>query len=192
MFDGQTLVEKIDSDLKYIKNLNAPEYNVFQVQKDTSIYVLKFSPLDKRRGVNHILNEKRALKKAKNINGITHLVKDYGIINNTIAILKEYADGHNLQYIGAIRDGKNLKSQIRKIVYELHNLGMSFIDPSETNIIISHDRSKATLIDLGTCIFKEDSVEKFNAWEKEDISHLSDVFKDYFLKKNQTAKFLYG
>ena len=146
---NQELVNMIDSELEFKGGfpgfLGRP---VYKVKKDGNFYVIKIFDYLHGWQKEHIQQETAILKKAKNIEGITHLVHDYGLIDQYLAILKEYAPGVTLQNYGEPINPM-LKSQIKKTVKKLHKLRISNMDLHSQNIVIGPNEESAKIIDLG-------------------------------------------
>lgn len=178
--ENQELVDKIDPNLKFIKRFEKASLLNYKVEHKNSLYVLKIAilhhPYKLTWGGKHLYNEKNILKIAKNVEGITHLIKDYGKINKEDlmcrAILKEYFEG-NLLYSSKTKINTSLKTQIIKIVLNLHELGITLGDVQKNNIVISPDKSKVKIIDLGCGKFKKSVTKKrFKEVKKRDLKEL--------------------
>jgi len=173
------LIYSIDSSLKWKKRLKAGLSLVYQVQKETSLYVLKIVPFylgpDNWR-VNHLRRETTLLEMAKEVEGITHLVKDYGKNpkSKCAAILKEYFEGKSPEK--EITD-TTLQQKLQKTVRQLHSLGIADFDICSTNIIISPDKKTAKMVDFGSYLRFSSHNSHFKAYERQDNKNLDDLFK---------------
>ncbi|MDD5253649.1 MAG: serine/threonine-protein kinase [Candidatus Nanoarchaeia archaeon] len=174
MTENQDLVDRIDPQLVFRKNLMryAPR-PVYQVEKEGVLYILK--PFDRNDDWQrrHIERESLVLQGAHDIEGITHLVHDYGEINRYIAILKEFAEGEDLDQLGGQLNNTQLQSQVEETVRGLHDLGYASMDIRPTNIVIGPNESYAKIIDLGYCGLRNDvSGNEFERMKSNDFHSL--------------------
>jgi casein kinase II subunit alpha len=173
MFKNQELVNKIDPELTFVRSL----YNfgdVYEVEKNNRHFVLKIFDKNNKKDIEHVLTEKKALDLAKDVNGITHLVKDYGLVENKyLPLLKEYIEGENLSYLGKKSLNNNLKNQLKSVLDDLHAAGIAHLDILEKNIVVSSDFSEIKLVDLGCCKFKDEIVwwdfESYKITDREEL-----------------------
>ncbi len=137
---------------------------------------------------HHLNNEKIALEKAKDIEGITHLyqVIDSEQINNPLLekiflnyptkfLIKEYVFGQPLK-----KNDRNIDlNYLKETITNLHNAGISRLDlmsDSDTipNLIIEENTMRPIIIDLGFSIFRESDPKRF---EKEVMKDWTDLEK---------------
>ena len=99
------IVRLIDPALTVKRQMNPSLLKVYEVEKGGNRYVLKVSePCILYEGnAAHISAEREILKIAHDVQGITHLVQDYGNIEGYHAILKEYFEGKDLLELGIAR-----------------------------------------------------------------------------------------
>ncbi len=128
--------------------------NVYKVEKEGSLYVLKVGEGWQR---SHLIHERKVLSVAREIDGITHLIKTYWIkkslFRRDIALLKEYFDGSTL---GELRlndriENSKLQKKLEGIVRELHSIGIADLDLHNGNIVVSSDQQEIKIIELGLC-----------------------------------------
>lgn len=157
--DSQRLVRLFDPSLVVTRelypHLDSP---VYVVRKNWDNYVFKGKACYKTR----IDAETLALNLAEGLPGIPRLKRYYGIVENHVALLKQFVEGDTIQELnerGAARglDVAELIQQIRGITYNLHKAGIARLDLNPSNVVISLDGKTATLIDLDICIFKNQS-----------------------------------
>jgi len=162
----QGLVDLIDPTLVFRRSLYLDTHPVYEVERGSQVYVLKARkagesddempmPND-RTAEQHLRREKEVLEKAVDVEGIIHLVHDYGIVEGYRAILEEFAEGEALDD----RHGESVRSlaieQLKRTVAELHSLGIANIDLHQQNLIVSPDGSMTRIVDLGFCVFESD------------------------------------
>ncbi len=174
MTENQDLVDRIDPQLVFKTNLmKYAERPVYQVEREGMLYVLK--PFDRNNNWErqHIERERLVLQGAEEIEGITHLVHDYGEIDRYIAILKEFAEGEDLQQLGGKLNNTQLQSQVEETVRALHDRGYASLDIWPTNIVIGPNESYAKIIDLGYCVLRKDtSMNEFERMKSNDLHTL--------------------
>jgi len=175
-------IELIDRELEFKTFLNIEKnspISVCEVTKQENVYILKYGKNTDSWVATHLPNEKRVLERAKECEGITHLVKDYNSFNGYAALLKEYAEGNLLSDSGKGLSTK-LQSQLENTIRHLHKSGIVYLDIGSDNIIISNDRKKATIIDLGLACLKRDESSYFFEIDKAgDLLDLEELFKLY-------------
>jgi len=171
------IVKVIDYELEYVEALGYINRPVYHVRKNNIDYILKAFDYTQSWERRHIDIEKEVLEMSKDVEGITHLVKDYGVIKNEhIAILKEYAEGQEISYVTKINKDK-FKKQLKNTINDLHDLGVARLDVEERNIIISPS-GIAKIIDLGNCKFKRNlNKHEFNAEITTDFEDLKSIFE---------------
>jgi len=144
----QRFVEMFDPEFEFIKSLGYTNIQVYQIRKNNTFYILKCTDTKLKWESDHLDNERRILKVANHVRGITHLVQDYGFVEKYTAVLKEFAEGNELQTV--ISD-ESIKTQLENIVQQFHSLGISCVDLCRKNLIINPFK-KISLIDLGAFI----------------------------------------
>ena len=158
--EEQEMVSTFNTDLLFRK---AFKCNVYEVEKNGEIYILKFRFYDPR---DFLGTEAKALKLAYNLTGITHLVEEYHQKGELQAILKEYAKGRTLREGEHLNE--NLQKQLSNTVYNFHQKGISGLDILKSeNIIVSDDESNIFLFDFDRCIFREEEFDFENLREKD-------------------------
>jgi len=138
----------VDSGLVYVRRLFPSSTHVYEVKRGGESYVLKVTPIKSRLRVKSLKNESRILTLAKDLEGITHLVNDYGGVGGFYGILKEYFEGQSLLELGIRISDEKLKEYLRAVFQKLHSLHIARLDPEEKNIVVSSDCTKARLVDL--------------------------------------------
>lgn len=174
------IIAKIDSSLICIERLRPSSLLVCKVEKDSSFYVLKVGrPADKWE-INQVLNEIKILDRARDVEGITHLVHGYGENAGYRALLKEYVEGKTLipkdenMLPQTIHDAK-LQASLIKTVHDLHSLDIISLDIAGQNIVVSPDNRAAYLIDLGNANnFRFD--DNLNVLKRRDFYRLEQLF----------------
>ncbi len=169
-------VKRIDSSLNYVKTLYPNSALVLQVEKEGLMYVLKFPRWGRPKYVeNHLKQEVDNLNLAKNVQGITHLIKKYKDRRDyKNIILKEFFEGEPVYSVGKINDSK-LQIKLRNTIDELHSLGIAKLDIDNQNIVISPDRQDVFLVDLGSGILEKNmSLSEFRKLKKGDIKDLEE------------------
>lgn len=179
----QKIIDCIDSTLKPERLLKSGSTIVYKVKRVNSHYILKFAhlqPCDRisKLRLKHLKREVKALEIAKDIEGITHLVKNYGEIRNgdveCLAILKEYFEGRSTYE--PITDA-GLQKKLRNTVNALHSLGYVDFDIAEDNIIISPDKSDVRMIDMGYYYkFSSNNNVFFKSHAARDLKDLENLF----------------
>lgn len=164
--------QEIDSDLEFVEALGFNLGCVFRVKRNGIDYVLK--AMNSRKDLEYHYAELSALKRAKNVKGITHLIEDYGKVGDWWAYLVEYAPGKDLRCVD-IRNikGKGLKKQLAKTIASLHLHGVAHRDLVKRNIIISPDYDKITLIDFNKAVLNKGyNLPFFMGWAAFDLACL--------------------
>ena len=155
--------------------------STYKVEKEDSLYILKMGGKWRR---DHLIHERKVLLVAREIDGITHLIKTYWIKNPSlfrrdIALLKEYFDGSTLwksRLDGRIEANK-LQKKLEGIVKELHSIGIADLDLHSGNIVVSPDQQEIKIIDLGQCkYFNIFRGTKFERYKSRDLRHLESLF----------------
>ena len=165
---NQTIVDMVDPSLIYradLDNFSPASALVYPVEKKGAVNVLKAAYDSNVQEYSHVSREKEVLERAGDISGITKLVYDYGKVGKYIAILKEYFEGDDLEALGVGKlDNKDLWGQLEKTLTELNSLGITNLDLRNQNIVLSLDRTKVKIIDMGTYDLK-DTMNR-NEWER--------------------------
>lgn len=148
---AEEFVKAVDPSLELVESFRHffPFNQVYKVRRGDTMYVLK-TVYCKGDCDFRLLNfEREALKEVVGIQGITHLVEDYKVVNgNYSAFLKEYADGFRFSLERIPRSYRsNLKSQLEDTVKLLNGKDYFGLDIANRNLIISPDFKKITLID---------------------------------------------
>lgn len=145
-------IERIDSRLSLAECFTNGRNIIYKVIPNKKFYVLKIADRESWYRVRDMELEKKVLKIAKNVSGITHLVKEYDA--NELhggAVLKEYFEGKvHEDYMS-----KDAKNGLIETVRELHALGVSGIDVKSENVIVSPDGNYAKIVDLGMATLLE-------------------------------------
>ncbi len=155
---AEEFVRTVDNKLHFCRNLqsyNSQSSRIYQVERDGTLYVLKAVNLSWTTPLKKYVGEREALLRASTVLGITHLVQDYGKIEDLCgsehykAMLKEYAEGDP---VGAFElsdpQRERYASQLTAIAKALHRCGISGLDLLPENVIASSDRQQITLIDF--------------------------------------------
>jgi len=175
------IIPEIDPALEFRSSFRGTT-SVYEVRKDDSVYVLKMADLLYNNGSQQIQTERRALSIAKDFEGITHLVHDYGDVGQFTAILKEYEEGEDLRTLSLLENiipkdaVEGLKKQVEEIVRNFHQSGVAILDLGEYNFVVSPDFRKITLVDLGACRFADTlPLQEFERLKSLDISDISSM-----------------
>jgi len=163
---AEEFVQMVDPRLRFCLNLQDLEFSssrIYQVERDSTLYVLKAVPHSWVWRFGHLKGERAVLQKMMDVEGITHLVHDYGTIEDYDkgehyeAMLKEYAEGVSVGRFDLSYDQRERYAlQLTKIVKALHRCKISGLDLQPSNVIASPDREHITLIDF-YCGFKDSS-----------------------------------
>jgi serine/threonine protein kinase len=154
-------VRAIDPSLNYVAKLEPSSTDVYKVELDGGVYVLKTNSLDCygwRWGIRHLTQEADVLQVASEVEGITHLVRKYERVGRRkISLLKEFYEGKTLRDFKApIKDTK-LQRKLEGIVRDLHSIGVAQLDlDNHSNIVVSPDASDVRIVDLGCGVFSRD------------------------------------
>jgi serine/threonine protein kinase len=172
MGKNQALVDIIDPALNFKKNLMTYcERPVYQVEKKGIFYVLKAFDYNNHQQRKHIQREILALGLASEVEGITNLVNSYGVIDNYIAILKEYAEGNDFDC--SSKSDIKLKPQLIQMIKNLHFIGMAKLDIKPGNTIVSLDKRQIKIVDLGHYVLKneisQEDFEKEKEWDIKSV-----------------------
>ena len=157
----QELCQAINSKLQFRQ---AFKPWVYQVEKEGQFYVLKFGVGNSQQ----LITETELLTAAKDVLGITHLVSDYGLINDgtaeTHCILKEYAPGKTLDSVD-FDERKKLSESVKQSLYdtvqELHALRIARLGIHSGDIVINPEQTSATIVDLDMAL-RYDECEEIN------------------------------
>ena len=174
------IVRLIDPALTVKRQMNPSLLKVYEVEKRGNRYVLKVSELCALNNWKAFeLNaEREILRIAHGVQGITHLIHDYGDVKGYSAILKEYFEGKDLLELGIAR-GPFMQSAVnilKEALDRLHSLGFAEIDVKPDNIIISPDGRDARIIDLGIYITESEvGQEKFKQSVKAENFYLQRI-----------------
>lgn len=175
------IVTEVDPSLSYICDLNPSSVLVYKVARGGSNYVLKVAEYNHEWGLNHIKREGEILALAKDVPGITHMIKEYGVISICgLAILKEYFEGQTL-YESELKFISDIKIQnaLERSVRDLHSLGIARFDLDDADIILSPNLDEARIIDLGCGLFSKSlSSSEFEKFKSNDLYSLeNNLFK---------------
>lgn len=187
------IVRLIDPTLAVKRQLKPSSLQVYEVEMEGNKHVLKIAKPQYRWGHKHIRNERDILQIAHNIPGITHLVRDYGCVNDNYAILKEYFEGESIHHCSNNR-GIVLPcamEMVRDIICRFHSLGFAELDAHPHNVIISPDGRGACIIDFGLYVTKSDNKEIFEEAKKRDnlrFEYLISLCKDEGLLQDGSGR----
>lgn len=138
----------LDQGIELVK---AYSYKVCRVRYSGEDYILKASFRTNK--------EARNLKKARSVEGVTHIVHDYGMItfNKKVGapvygLLKEYAPGNTLDDTICAPGTEQIFHQMAGIMNGLHKIGLAQLDISGRNFVVSSDLSSVKLIDLDMAV----------------------------------------
>jgi tRNA A-37 threonylcarbamoyl transferase component Bud32 len=109
---------------------------------------------------------------------LSHYLNFYDSVKEYTALLRDYIDGKTLEESGIPLDSKRIQEQLRVTINSFHERGISGLDISADNIIISPDRGRGTLIDFNAAVFREECkrADYFEGLKKEDYSMLKQSF----------------
>lgn len=170
------IVRLIDPALEVKRKLIPSSLQVYEVEREKNKYVLKIAKPQHSWAHKHIRNERDILQIAHNIPGITHMVQDYGSVNDNYAILKEYFEGCTVSPIGERSFMQSAGNMLKDTLDRLHSLGFAGLDVKLNNAIISPDGRDARIIDLGMYITaSEAGQERFEAEVITDNIHLQEI-----------------
>ena len=182
MINYKTLFDLVGNEISFEKKLKGSSCLIFLVKDNNSKYILKarayetMSHKDHDWGKTHIEKEVEILNAAKDIKGITHIIRECGISNDHIAILKEYSEGQTLKKHGKLNNIE-LKKQLETTINEIHDLGYAYMDIHPKNIIVGYNEEHIKIIDLGSCIASNEvSSFKFNNFKKQDFKDLKELY----------------
>jgi serine/threonine protein kinase len=172
------IVKDISPDLEPIKREDSSK-EVYLVQKSKcGLYILKEAPIG--------YNEIKALKIAKNVKGITHLVETY----YGEWILKEYVPGrtfYNYEENYGKLPPKRLRPKLSAIVKRLHKQGIVNLDIHPDNTVITKEGKELTIVDFDGCSFRENLSEtKFKELMERDHKNVEKAFTENIYKPHQT------
>lgn len=176
--DPSVLLNKVDSSFCFIRDfsvLYAPHKAIYQVKHQEQFYILKAARVSWGWGYWKLKEETEVLSRAFDQQGITHLVRDYGIINGYKAILKEYVDGDTLADCWRETSLTSVHHQIEGIVTALHQKQVYGLDFGGENIIISPNRQTATIVDTGGVCHHASS----RRLQKKDMIRLEALFREF-------------
>jgi len=179
----RSIVRAIDPSLKYVTQLRPSGTEVYKVERDGVAYVLKTNPLAyhaKDWGILHIRQEIDVLQAAEDVDGITHLVREYGEIGGRkVSLLKEFYNGTTLRSLGGFIKDTKLQKKLESVVRSLHSIGIANLDlNNNTNIIISPDASDVRIVDLGCGVFSNNVTERmFQGSVNMDMNALEFIFQ---------------
>ncbi len=155
---AEEFVLTVDPSLRFCSNLRNMEFSgsrIYRVEREGIFYVLKAVNHSWPWRFGHLKGERAVLQEMIDVDGITHLVRDYGEIKDPDgeepyeAILKEYAEGDAVNDFDlTMRQRKKYAAQLTKIVKAFHRYGFSGLDIKADNVIASPDRQRITLIDF--------------------------------------------
>lgn len=167
---------EIDSELLEATRFERGSVDVYKVKRNGAFYILKVAPVSHDWEAKHLASECKALRLAREVDGITHLVREY-FPGDHVAFLKEYADGPDLAELktkpkGAMSD--IIVAGLEATIKQLHQAGVGKLDLREENIVISPGLKSAKIIDLGGCVFSEDLMDDslFEKVKEYDLSAL--------------------
>lgn len=170
--DYEKIAHQIDPSLVFISQLGVTARAVCKVEQAGIPYVLKAFNVNYWEAPKKMAFERRVLGATSSVEGITHLVRDYGQVGEYEAILKQYFEGTNLS--GHPLLSPEISFQLEKILGQLHFVGLSDVRFGEDDVIISPE-GIVKLIELDSCSFNdkqtaadfEKSLKKDLAWIRE-------------------------
>ena len=179
----------IDPTLRPSQNYGG-SVEVYSVEKEGKLYILKWAKKGKkgnefsRYGENDIRREARLLERASGIQGITHLVEDYGTVEDYVAIRKEYFPGISLgllKQIGKKIEYRGLMKKLCETVVNLHSRGIVDLEIAPRNVVIGSFQGDIRLIEIASGRIRENlSKDKFNKYCDQDWQDLKDLETDCF------------
>ena len=168
------VIQAIDPSLRYVEEFDA-SLCVYRVRKDGVDRILKLCDPLFRLNMLQLENERRARLLLEGIDGVTHIVHDYGDQRRTSAILKEYFDGTDV-YSGWPEDPR-LQEMLEETVMGIHDLGIVTCDLNPGNIVVSPNGQNVKIIEIGACKFLRDIGEReFEKEMSKDLTQLEDLF----------------
>ncbi len=145
----EEFVKAVDPSLELVRCFQGSPRSemVYKVRRDDAIYVLKGILNDSWNFFFQF--ERDALRETADVQGITHLVTDYGTVAGThSAFLKEYADGYHFCLSRIPLSSRTLlESQLSDTVRALNKKGYFGLDIADRNLVVSTDSQRITLID---------------------------------------------
>ena len=189
MIDPRDVVARIDGELNFMSSISLYTQEgvfrpIYKVGFNKGIYILKLSNSSLEDERKHYSREVAALQVARGMDGVTQLVRDYDLVEidsgKYYAILKEYFVGRDLRQDGATNP--KIEDQLRQIIYDLHLRGIVHMDLWPQNIVVSHDRTAAKIVDLGKCLINQKSGKRLDRLMQRDFDNLECLLGR--LKKN--------
>jgi len=161
----QDLVDIVDPSLRFVRELELSFRPVYEVERNNQKYVLKVFEKNTKFGEIHLQREASLLRTLEDVEGLTHLVHDYGTVYYPrdymppipfVAILKEYVEDSSLHDLKQENFTACLQYQVTDLIAEFHKRGIFDFDIKRSNFIASPDLDQITLIDLGQYFLKKE------------------------------------
>lgn len=166
----------VDPTLEFVERIRKSSVKVYKVEKEGIFYILKTAHTSDEWGLEHLLMERNILTLAKDIEGITHLVKSYDELNNGYAMLKEYFEGTSLFDLKEPIANPEIYSQLHRTIESIHSIGIARLDIRPPNVVISPDFTSARIIDLGSGLLRDKTdTLKFELAKKLDYLNLEQL-----------------
>jgi len=175
----QSIIDNIDRNLVFRNVLSLYAENgtlkpIYEVELNGESYVLKIARQDIDESKKHFLEEVSALQNVSGIEGVTQLVRIYetfqledGVYR---AILKEFFSGNPLTRDSKI--GASLEAQLRSTVEQLHKKMLVHLDLFPENIVVSPDKTRLKIVDLGKCFLFYRVNKRFQRMMNRDMNNL--------------------
>lgn len=191
MLLAEDIIGYIDPTLTLLENYSHSERGVFKVEKEGKPYILKSFICDQCCDEEGIKSERAALLALKDLEGIGHIVTDYGVMEGfpasyptdtkRISILKEYVAGTVLAKHEGYLSNTKLKDCLRQTLSEIQRHGFTNIDIDRVNFVIGPNEEYIKFIDLGGCKSRtEISAKEWDKWKEWDQDLMNDLIESLY------------
>jgi hypothetical protein len=145
-----SVVKAIDQKLRYVKDMAPPyaERHVYHVMQGGREYVLKAAQSSNREQRISILREADILRMTADVQGVTHLERNYGVRRSYTAVLKEFGHGKTVYENGQPPIENKFWESLQETMTQLHARGLAQLDIRSRNVVRTPEGT-AKIIDLG-------------------------------------------
>ncbi|MFT4326036.1 MAG: hypothetical protein ACMXYK_00880 [Candidatus Woesearchaeota archaeon] len=149
-----SLPSKIDPELTTLDMFGDYRMFIYLVEKKHSKYVFKCAKASKGYLVQHVHEELCNLKRAQNVEGITHLVREYPSCRfYAYPFLKEYFEGNALNETDPSVIDSSVEKSLEKTILSLNSNGFCNLDIHYGNILVNEKTKETRFIDLGKAVY---------------------------------------